>query len=92
VPAGYALVPGVTTVNQNSGESNSMNKTGNAKYTGSCLCGLVVYEVDAIEPRMAHCHCSMCRKFHGSAYATFGKAKSQNFRWVSGEEYLKTSV
>jgi len=60
----------------------------NIYHTGSCLCGSIVYEVDKIESRMAHCHCSMCRKFHGSAFSTFGEAKVDNFRWIKGEELL----
>jgi len=60
-----------------------------SQYKGQCLCGLISYEVDKIEAQMGHCHCSMCRKFHGAAFATFGEALSQNFRWISGEEYLK---
>jgi hypothetical protein len=32
----------------------------------------------------------MCRKFHGSAFATFGEAKKEHFRWTAGSEYLKT--
>ena len=58
--------------------------------SGSCLCGSIVYEVAKIETATAHCHCIMCRKFHGAAYATFGEAKVSNFRWVKGEELLKT--
>jgi len=38
---------------------------------------------------MAHCHCTMCRKFHGAAFATFGEALVEDFRWLSGEEKLK---
>ncbi|WP_428610213.1 GFA family protein [Sedimenticola sp.] len=57
---------------------------------GQCLCGGVKYQVDAIEPRMAHCHCSMCRKFHGAAFATFGEAKSASFHWLEGEDLLKS--
>ena len=44
-------------------------------YKGLCLCGSIKYAVDKIEPKMGHCHCSMCRKFHGAAFATFGEAK-----------------
>jgi hypothetical protein len=32
----------------------------------------------------------MCRKFHGSAFATFGEAKRENFKWVEGEEHLQS--
>lgn len=58
-------------------------------YYGSCLCGGIRYQVDNIEPLMAHCHCAMCRKFHGAAFATFGEAKAQNFKWLDGAELLQ---
>jgi hypothetical protein len=67
-----------------------MSDSSSGPYKGQCLCGLIKYEVDEIEPRMGHCHCSMCRKFHGAAFATLGEAKADNFRWVAGEEHLKT--
>jgi len=57
-------------------------------YRGACLCGAVRYEVDVVEAKMAHCHCSMCRKFHGAAFATFGEALTENFRWTQGEDCL----
>ncbi len=57
-------------------------------YTGTCLCGAIQYEVGAIEPHMGHCHCSMCRKFHGAAFATYGEALTGNFRWTSGQSLL----
>lgn len=57
---------------------------------GTCLCGAVRYEVKAIEPKMGHCHCSMCRKFHGAAFATYGEVLVENFRWKAGEEKLKS--
>ncbi|EAR59829.1 GFA family protein [Neptuniibacter caesariensis] len=57
---------------------------------GSCLCGAIKYEVTSILPQMAHCHCTMCRKFHGAAFATFGVARSADFKWLQGKEKLKT--
>lgn len=59
-------------------------------YKGSCLCHSITFEVDVIEPNISHCHCSMCRKFHGAAFATYGIAKKGNFRWLNGEEYLSS--
>lgn len=59
---------------------------------GSCLCGAVRYEVDRLETRMAHCHCVMCRKFHGAAHSTYGEAKVEHFRWTRGEDQLKVFV
>ncbi|MFT5110987.1 MAG: hypothetical protein ACI8P9_000298 [Parasphingorhabdus sp.] len=65
-----------------------MSDNKNTPYIGSCLCGSIKYEADEIEPRMGHCHCSMCRKFHGAAFATLGEAKADNFRWTEGEKLL----
>ena len=58
-------------------------------YRGSCLCGGIRFEVDEFAPRTGNCHCSMCRKFHGAAYATFAEALSGHFRWTAGEDLLK---
>lgn len=58
--------------------------------TGSCLCGKIRYEVSKIHNRMAHCHCTMCRKFHGAAFSTYTEARREHFRWVQGENNLKT--
>ncbi|WP_028450474.1 GFA family protein [Chitinibacter tainanensis] len=55
-------------------------------HRGSCLCGSVRYAAGEFAPKMAHCHCSMCRKFHGAAFATFGSTRA--FRWLSGEAQL----
>lgn len=66
------------------------NKKTSQSYTGQCLCGSIKYVVTTIEPRMAHCHCIMCRKFHGAAFSTFGEAKVENFKWLEGESLLKT--
>jgi len=60
--------------------------------TGSCLCGSIQYSVDKIEKQMAHCHCTMCRKFHGAAFATFGEVRAENFHWINGEDILKIYV
>jgi hypothetical protein len=61
-------------------------------YKGSCLCGNIRFEVDEIEAQMAHCHCKMCQKFTGAAFATYGESKSENFRWVAGEDLLSNYV
>jgi len=58
-------------------------------YRGSCLCGVARFEIDEFLPQVAHCHCSMCRKFHGAAYATIAGVSRSNFRWVEGQDALK---
>ena len=52
---------------------------------GSCLCGSVTYEVAGEFQFIGNCHCSMCRKSHGAAYATWGILRPGQFRWVTGE-------
>ncbi|HTV52031.1 MAG TPA: GFA family protein [Steroidobacteraceae bacterium] len=53
---------------------------------GACVCGTVSYEVDGPFDVLSHCHCSMCRKHHGSAFASFVSAPLSGFRWLTGEE------
>lgn len=50
---------------------------------GSCLCGRNRYEVEGLIPHTTHCHCSLCRKFHGAAFATYGVVEREKFRWLS---------
>ena len=52
---------------------------------GSCLCGSVRYEVRGSIGRVNHCHCTMCRKAHGAAFATYGRVNSDDFVLESGE-------
>ena len=58
-------------------------------YRGSCLCGGIRFEIDEFVARTGNCHCTMCRKFHGAAYATIAEAKNNHFRWTCGESLLK---
>ena len=57
--------------------------------TGSCLCGDIAFEIHGPVDALRHCHCSMCRKSHGSAFATFAAAAPQDFRWVRGAQRVK---
>lgn len=51
---------------------------------GSCLCGGVRFEVHGFLGRVSHCHCSMCRKAHGAAFATYARVETRDFVLVSG--------
>ncbi len=37
---------------------------------------------------MMHCHCSRCRKHHGSAFATFVGAPATGFQWLRGKNSI----
>ena len=52
---------------------------------GSCLCGSVTYQFSSPEMVFQYCHCSRCRKFTGSAYATNIIIDPEQFEWLSGE-------
>ena len=56
---------------------------------GGCLCGDVRYEINGPLFDADHCHCSMCRRQHGAAFATYAEFNPDDFRWVSGESLVK---
>ena len=57
--------------------------------TGRCECGKVQYEVKGELKDYCHCHCSICRRIHGAAFATWGGISRDKFTYLSGENNLK---
>lgn len=57
-------------------------------HVAKCLCGQIAFEVSAIGTRIAHCHCTMCQKFHGAAFSTYVEAKLHHINWLKGQELL----
>ncbi len=55
---------------------------------GGCLCGRVRYAIGADPVVAVHCHCSKCRKAHGTTHATFAVVRAREFRWLGGEDAL----
>jgi hypothetical protein len=39
---------------------------------GHCQCGAVGFRITAPPEKVYHCHCSMCRRLHGSMFGTYG--------------------
>ena len=56
--------------------------------TGQCLCGKVRYEIDGRLGPIIYCHCSMCRRATGSAFATNASVRISEFRIVAGAELI----
>lgn len=56
-------------------------------FKGSCLCGDIQFSVSGFSEKAANCHCSMCRKFHGAAFATL--VDVNHLHWLCGEHLLK---
>jgi len=56
---------------------------------GSCLCGTVRYETAKPLEHIDHCHCSMCRRSHGAAFATYGRVARSDYKITEGQPHLK---
>jgi len=57
-------------------------------YLGSCLCGLIKFELAGAIDSIIYCHCSLCQKASGTAFATNGFVNTAEFRIVAGESDL----
>jgi hypothetical protein len=58
--------------------------------TGACLCGAVKYEIAGELAPVELCHCSMCRRASGSAFASNMSVRAEDFRVTHGEASLKS--
>ena len=56
---------------------------------GGCLCGRVQYRIDGPLFDASHCHCSMCRRQHGAAFASYADFDPADFQWISGKALLR---
>jgi hypothetical protein len=52
---------------------------------GACLCETVRWQLEGEVSIAVNCHCSMCRRHHGTAYSTMGVGPASGFHWLSGE-------
>ena len=57
-------------------------------YEGSCLCKKVAIQIDGPISSIIHCHCSLCRKSSGTAYATNGFVARSDFTITKGQDSL----
>lgn len=56
--------------------------------TGRCLCEAISYRIEGPLGPIFNCHCSKCRRWHGSAFRTRASIRRAQFRWLSGEHLL----
>ena len=57
-----------------------------AELKGECLCGKIRYEYKGKTGNLVHCHCSKCRKWHGSAFRSRIVIET-GYKLTQGEEY-----
>jgi hypothetical protein len=65
-------------------------QTSEVERTGGCLCGAIRYRVSA-EPRVHYCHCDMCRRATGSAFAVLAWLPSASVTWLDKEPARRKS-
>ena len=58
------------------------------KLTGQCFCGAIEYEISGALGPIVNCHCSECRRWHGSAFRSRATVERKAFTWLKGEEHL----
>lgn len=56
--------------------------------TGGCLCGQVQYRIDGPFGLVTNCHCTMCRKAQGAAFATNAPVARKDFQLLKGAELI----
>ena len=52
------------------------------QWTGGCLCGRRRYTFDAELGTVSLCHCNMCKKATGGAFALFARITQDSLRWT----------
>jgi len=56
---------------------------------GSCMCGEVTYEIHGKMGEITHCHCTTCRKAHGSAFSSVAAVQINDFKFITGKSKIK---
>ncbi len=59
-------------------------------HAGGCLCGGVRFELTGEPLNAGYCHCTRCQKRTGSAVSVQARIDGRGFRWLQGEELVKT--
>jgi len=55
---------------------------------GGCLCGGIRYKIVGPVGSALYCHCSMCRKWHGTAFRARLAVPKTSLRFIQGEDLL----
>jgi len=59
--------------------------------TGGCLCGAIQWRAD-VDPTVVHyCHCSMCRRWTGSPFATLAWYPRPSVSWTNQPVEFRSS-
>ncbi|MBB3290868.1 MULTISPECIES: GFA family protein [unclassified Rhizobium] len=56
-----------------------------ARWSGGCLCGSCRYEFSGDPLHAGYCHCNMCKRATGGAFAILVQAPLAAFEWTKGK-------
>jgi hypothetical protein len=56
---------------------------------GACVCGLVSFEIEPPWHWFSFCHCSICRRHHGSLFSASIGVDATRLRWTAGAEAIR---
>ena len=56
---------------------------------GSCMCRKVTYAIKGKISDITHCHCTTCRKAHGSAFSSVAAVQIEDFELTTGSDLIK---
>lgn len=54
---------------------------------GGCACGGIQFQIDRVRS-LTHCHCTICRKLTGAAFASYAHVERDDFRLISGLDLM----
>lgn len=57
-------------------------------FHGRCLCEKVQFELHGPVEEAHHCHCSMCRRAHGAAFATYARFATSCVKVLTGADVV----
>jgi len=66
-----------------------MPEASDAFYTGHCLCGGIRFQYTGPIGPLALCHCSQCRRVHGSAFSASAPVQKVRFQWTGDESLIR---
>ena len=60
------------------------------KIFGNCECKKISFEITQEIKYFSHCHCSQCRRSHGSAFGSFIEVEEPFFKYNSGTNNIES--